>query len=55
MTYDSEANATTLNLYNNDGDTNADFTVVFAGQYGAGDIQITVLDMLGGPPIDGII
>ena len=55
LTYDSSTNTTTLNLYNNDGDTNADFTVAFAGQYGAGSMQINMLDMLGSPAIDGII
>ena len=55
LTYDAPSNTTTLNLYNNDGDTTADFTVIFDGNYGLGDIQITVLDMVGGPPVDGII
>jgi Ca2+-binding RTX toxin-like protein len=55
LTYDSGSDTTTLNLYNNDGDTTADFTVVFDGNYGAGDIQINVLDMMGGDPIDGIV
>lgn len=50
LTYDSASNTTTLNLYNNDGNSDADFTVTFTGQYGAGEIQITVLDMLGGDP-----
>ncbi|HET9811480.1 MAG TPA: hypothetical protein VFP53_07260 [Sphingomicrobium sp.] len=56
LTCDLATEMTTLNLYNNDGDTNADFTLAFSGQYGAGDIRLTVLDMLGGPPnYDGII
>jgi Ca2+-binding RTX toxin-like protein len=55
LTFDAESNTTTLNLYNNDGDTTADFTVIFEGQYGVGDIQITLLDMAGGPSMDGII
>jgi len=55
LTYDSGSNTTTLNLYNNDGDSTADFTVNFDGQYGAGQIQIHVLDLQGSPPIDGII
>lgn len=55
LTYDSGSDTTTLNLYNNDGDTTADFTVVFDGNCGAGGIQINVLDMMGGDPIDGIV
>jgi Ca2+-binding RTX toxin-like protein len=55
LTYDSGSDTTTLNLYNNDGDATADFTVVFDGNYGAGEIDVHVLDLLGGDPIDGII
>ena len=46
---------TTLNLYNNDGDLVADFTVAFTGKYDPGEIKINVLDMVGGPVIDGIV
>ncbi|HEY0628266.1 MAG TPA: hypothetical protein VGD23_02960 [Sphingomicrobium sp.] len=54
LTYDALSNTTTLNLYNNDGDSNVDFTVNFLGQYGPDDIQVTVF---GGPGniFDGII
>jgi Ca2+-binding RTX toxin-like protein len=55
LTYDLASKTTTLTLYNNDGHTTADFTVLFSGQYGVGDIKVTVLDMLGGPAMDGII
>lgn len=55
LIYDSAANCTTLNLYNNDGDLNADFTLVFNGQYGAGDIQISVLANNGAPPTDAVL
>jgi Ca2+-binding RTX toxin-like protein len=55
LTYNTETRQTTLNLYNNDGDLNADFIIIFEGYYGAGDIQINVLDMVGGAPIDGIL
>lgn len=56
LSYDSTSNTTTLNLYNNDGNQDADFTVTFTGHFEAGEIQITVLDMLGGDPnIHGII
>jgi Ca2+-binding RTX toxin-like protein len=44
LSYDATANVTTLNLYNNDGDTKADFTVQFNGEYGAGDIDVNVFD-----------
>lgn len=54
LTFSAQSNTTTLNLYNNDGDTSADFTVTFQGQYGAGSIQLTQLDMVGGQN-DGII
>jgi Ca2+-binding RTX toxin-like protein len=55
LAYDEASNTTTLNLYNNDGDTTADFTVAFDGQYGPGDLMINVIDMVGGPIIDGIV
>jgi Ca2+-binding RTX toxin-like protein len=44
LSYNATANVTTLNLYNNDGDTTADFTVQFNGQYGAGDIDVNLFD-----------
>lgn len=43
LSYDGSI--TTLNLYNNDGDTVADFTLRFDGQYGAADIDLNVFDM----------
>lgn len=55
LIYDAASNTTTLNLYNNDGDASADFTVLFNGLYHSVDIQIHVLDMMGGAPIEGII
>jgi RTX toxins and related Ca2+-binding proteins len=55
LTYEAVTNTTTLNLYNHDGDSNADFTVAFAGHYGAGEIRINVLDMMGGAAIPGIV
>lgn len=55
LSYDAGSNTTTLNLYNNDGDTTADFTVTFTGNYGRGDIVVTQLDMVGGPPAEAII
>ena len=54
LTYDASSNTTTLNLYNNDSDSTADFTVIFDGNLGAGDILINVLGT-GGDPIPGII
>ena len=54
LTYDATSGRTTLNLYNHDGDTNADFTVVFDGQYAAGDIQVNVVDFQG-HTYDGIV
>ena len=53
LSYDSGSNRTTLNLYNNDGNSIADFTVVFDGQYGAGDVLIHVL--AGGTATEGIV
>lgn len=53
LSYDAGSNRTTLNLYNNDGNSTADFTVVFDGQFGVGDIQINVL--AGGTTTDGIV
>ena len=53
LSYDTGSSQTTLNLYNNDGDATADFTVVFDGQYGVGEILIHVL--AGGTSTEGII
>ena len=50
LSYDAASTTTTLSLYNQDGNQDADFTVLFTGQYGAGQIQITLLDMAGGAP-----
>jgi hypothetical protein len=55
LTFDPTSNTTTLNLYNNDGNATADFTVVFNGHYGEGGVQVHVVDLLGHEPIDGII
>jgi len=41
-TVSSEGFYTVLRLYNNDGDSNADFTLRFQGAYNAEDLQITL-------------
>jgi len=55
LSYDAATMITTLSLYNNDGDTVADFAIQFNGQYGPGDINLDVFDRATMTFHDGII